>query len=130
MMKVKAAWRIFFPPRVADMTPKDAGKKRLRMILVADRCGMNQASLFEMKHSIVQVVSEFVEIEGEELVDVNISADQDVGTIYTVNVPVRRVKPQVRCLLEGEDAEADGIVMQWDTSDPDADPSDRFPFGC
>ena len=37
------------------MTPKDAGKKRLRMILVADRCGMNQASLFEMKHSIVQV---------------------------------------------------------------------------
>ena len=41
--------------RVADMTPKDAGKKRLRMILVADRCGMNQASLFEMKHSIVQV---------------------------------------------------------------------------
>ena len=29
----------------------------------------------------------------------NISADQDVGTIYTVNVPVRRVKPQVRCLL-------------------------------
>ena len=47
----------------------------------------------------LQVVSEFVEIEGEELVDVNISADQDVGTIYTVNVPVRRVKPQVRCCL-------------------------------
>lgn len=128
--KVQAAWRIFFPPKPADMTPKDEGKKRLRMILVADRCGMNQSSLYEMKHSIVQVVSEFVEVEGDELVDVNVSADGEQGTIYTVSVPVRRVKPQARLSLgEGEEA-ADGVTMEWENDDPDADPSARFPYGC
>ena len=129
VFKVQAAWRIFFPPKPADMTPKDEGKKRLRMILVADRCGMNQSSLFEMKHSIVQVVSEFVEVEGEEMVDVNVSADGEQGTIYTVSVPVRRVKPQARLPLEG-DADTDGVTMEWEKDDPDADPSARFPFGC
>ena len=130
--KVQAAWRIFFPPKQADMTPKDEGKKRLRMILVADRCGMNQSSLYEMKHSIVQVVSEFVEVEGDELVDVNVSADGEQGTIYTVSVPVRRVKPQARLSLgEGDPEAADnGVTMEWETDDPDADPSARFPFGC
>lgn len=37
--KLKAAWRIFFPERPRPLSPKDEGKKRLRMILVADRCG-------------------------------------------------------------------------------------------
>lgn len=132
VFKVQAAWRIFFPPKQADMTPKDEGKKRLRMILVADRCGMNQSSLYEMKHSIVQVVSEFVEVEGDELVDVNVSADGEQGTIYTVSVPVRRVKPQARLSLgEGDPEAADnGVTMEWENDDPDADPSARFPFGC
>ena len=131
VIKVQAAWRIFFPPKAADMTPKDEGKKRLRMILVADRCGMNQSSLYEMKHSIVQVVSEFVEVEGAEMVDVNVSADGEQGTIYTVSVPVRRVKPQARLPL-GEDGgeAAEGVTMEWEKEDPDADPSARFPFGC
>ena len=131
VFKVQAAWRIFFPPKAADMTPKDEGKKRLRMILVADRCGMNQSSLYEMRHSIVQVVSEFVEVEGEETVDVNVSADGEQGTIYTVSVPVRRVKPQARLSLgEGEVEAADGVTMEWEKDDPDADPSARFPYGC
>jgi len=132
VFKVQAAWRIFFPPKQADMTPKDEGKKRLRMILVADRCGMNQSSLYEMKHSIVQVVSEFVEVEGDELVDVNVSADGEQGTIYTVSVPVRRVKPMARLSLgEGDPEAADnGVTMEWENDDPDADPSARFPFGC
>ncbi len=132
VFKVQAAWRIFFPPKQADMTPKDEGKKRLRMILVADRCGMNQSSLYEMKHSIVQVVSEFVEVEGDELVDVNVSADGEQGTIYTVSVPVRRVKPQARLSLGEGDPEAaeNGVTMEWENDDPDADPSARFPFGC
>ncbi len=131
VFKVQAAWRIFFPPKAADMTPKDEGKKRLRMILVADRCGMNQSSLFEMKHSIVQVVSEFVEVEGDEMVDVNVSADGEQGTIYTVSVPVRRVKPQARLSLgEGETETSEGVTMEWENDDPDADPSARFPFGC
>ena len=35
--KVQAAWQIFFPPRPKSLTPKSEAKKRLRMILVADR---------------------------------------------------------------------------------------------
>ena len=35
--KVKAAWRIFFPEKQKPLSPKEEGKKRLRMILVADR---------------------------------------------------------------------------------------------
>ena len=35
--KIKTAWRIFFPERERPLSPKEEGKKRLRMILVADR---------------------------------------------------------------------------------------------
>jgi len=98
--KFKAAWNIFFPPTERTRKPRSAreeGKNRLRMILVADRCGMTQSSLYEMKHSIVQVLSDFVEVEGgEDLVDVSVTADGEAGTIYSVSVPVRRIKPSVR----------------------------------
>ena len=50
---------------------------------------MNQASMYEMRHSIVKAVSDFVEIEGEEMVEVNISTEADLGTVYSVAVPVR-----------------------------------------
>lgn len=50
---------------------------------------MNQASMYEMRHSIVKAVSEFVEIEAEDLVEVNISTEPEMGTVYSVAVPVR-----------------------------------------
>ena len=37
LAKLKAAWRIFFPEKPKSLSPKEEGKKRLRMILVADR---------------------------------------------------------------------------------------------
>ncbi len=93
---------------------------------------MNAASLYEMKNSIVRVVSEYVDIEAEELVDVNITMDTDLGTtasrrIYSVAVPVRRVKPVAMVPLG--DPDADGVTLQWDPSDENSDPSSRFPFG-
>lgn len=97
--KFRAAWNIFFPPseKSKHRSAREEGKNRLRMILVADRCGMTQSSLYEMKHSIVQVLSDFVEVEGgEDLVDVSVTADGEAGTIYSVSVPVRRIKPSVR----------------------------------
>lgn len=36
--KLQLAWRIFFPEQPREMSPKEEGKQRLRMILVADRC--------------------------------------------------------------------------------------------
>lgn len=102
--KLRAAWNIFFPPSSEAArggrrarSAREEGKNRLRMILVADRCGMTQSSLYEMKHSIVKVLSDFVEVEGgEDLVDVAVTADGDAGTIYSVSVPVKRIKPTVR----------------------------------
>lgn len=80
--------------------------------------------------------------------------DPEIGTIYSVAVPVRRVKPALRPPMSEEAAPA-GIVsrcmpdsskrmlfytflnislsgscfLQWDPNDPDSDPADQFPFG-
>ncbi|KAK9801864.1 hypothetical protein WJX73_003492 [Symbiochloris irregularis] len=132
--KLRLAWRIFFPEQQTNLSAKDEGKNRLRMILVADRCGMNQTSLYEMKQSIVNVVSDYVDLEAEELVEVNISMDVALGTVYSVAMPVKRVKPQARLPGTAEDSDgsetADGITMEWDDDNPDSDPSAQFPYGC
>ena len=47
--KCAAAYRIFFPPGQRNLSPKELGRNRLRMILVADRCSMNPSSLSDMK---------------------------------------------------------------------------------
>lgn len=101
MTKIKAAWRIFFPEK-KYLSPKEEGKKRLRMILVADRCGMSSDSLAGMKESIVRAMSDFVEVEAEEAVETNMSMDPEVGTIYSVAVPIRRVKPVFRPEVGGQ----------------------------
>jgi septum formation topological specificity factor MinE len=98
------------------------------MILVADRCGMSPTGMAEMKKNILKALEEFVDIESEEQIDVSISLEPEVGTIYCVAVPVRRVKPEARAGFEGE---ADGLqVLEWDPSDKESDPSSRFPMGC
>lgn len=48
--KCAAAYRIFFPPQQRNLSPKELGRNRLRMILVADRCSMNPSSLSDMKY--------------------------------------------------------------------------------
>jgi hypothetical protein len=94
---------------------------------------MNQASLYEMKHSIVKVVQDYVDIEGEELVEVNVTMDPDMGTIYSVAVPVKRVKPQARLPTSEGALDVDGITLEWDAGAPadgEGDLSSRFPYGC
>ena len=93
---------------------------------------MNQSSLYEMKQSIVNVVSDYVDIEAEELVEVNISMDVALGTVYSVAIPVKRVKPQARLpnTEEPDETTPDGITMEWDLDDSESDPSGRFPYGC
>jgi hypothetical protein len=48
--------------------------------------------------------------------------DPEIGTIYSVAVPVRRVKPTMRPSMADDSA-------LFDPSDPNADPADQFPFG-
>ena len=94
--KVKAAFAIFFPPSEEETARLEA-KKRLRMILVADRCAMSGAAMSAMKSKVVDVVSEFLDFA--EDADVEISTTQDptgeaITTMYAVSIPVRGVKPQ------------------------------------
>ncbi|KAH7307452.1 hypothetical protein KP509_22G059600 [Ceratopteris richardii] len=69
-------------------------KQRLKMILVSDRCAISEDAKRKIVDNVVLSLSAFVEIDSEENVQLNVSADADVGTLYSVIVPVRRVKPQ------------------------------------
>ena len=99
------------------------------MILVADRCGMNETSMLAMKSRVLAAVADFVDIAAEEQVMVNVTMDESVGTVYSVSMPVKRVKPQARLPFGEDSTTADGVVIQWDEEDSESDPSDRFPFG-
>lgn len=124
--KLKLAWNIFFPEKQATMSPKEAGKQRLRMILVADRCGMSPASLSEMKRTIVKALSDFVDIESDADIEVSISTEPQLGTIYCVAIPISRVKPDAKIPAE---LDGDGVTLEWDPDNFDSDPSGRFPMG-
>jgi len=55
LAKLGAAYRIFFPERPKSLSPKDEVKQRLKMILVADRCGLTPGSMSAMKSGILEV---------------------------------------------------------------------------
>lgn len=44
--------------------------------------------------NIVEALSDFVEIESQDTVQLSLSVDADLGTMYSVTIPVRRVKPE------------------------------------
>jgi septum formation topological specificity factor MinE len=139
--RARAAWRVMFPARArpaSSLTPKEAGKQRLRMILVADRCGMAAASLSDMKAAVVRVLADYVEVDGgEDLVEIKVSSDQELGTVYSVAVPVRRVKPSARTMGDGRgDTVMPGpggaeVAISWEAlaEEADKDPAARFPYG-
>ena len=61
--------------------------------------------------------------------EVNVTTDPDLGTIYSVAVPVKRVKPTARVGLEEDVAEQGVSSVEWDADEWDADPAARFPWG-
>eukprot|EP00879_Flechtneria_rotunda_P003497 GHRR01003727.1.p1 GENE.GHRR01003727.1~~GHRR01003727.1.p1 ORF type:complete len:218 (+),score=61.59 GHRR01003727.1:265-918(+) len=128
MTKMKLAWNIFFPDAPTEVRPKEEAKQRLRMILVADRCGMSPAGLTEMKRNILTAIEDFVDIDSEENIDVNITTDPDVGTVYSVAVPIRRVKPEARLALNAE-GQIEDLTFEWNPDELDSNPSARFPYG-
>ena len=128
--KVSLAWRIFFPDAPKEASPKEEVKKRLKMVLVADRCGMSPQNLGEMKTSIVRALQDYVDIEQEDAIEVAISTSPELGTVYSVNIPIRRVKPDTRLEALPKGQLSDGVTIEWDENDWNSDPSARFPMGC
>ncbi|KAJ7552219.1 hypothetical protein O6H91_06G046500 [Diphasiastrum complanatum] len=92
------AWRVLFPDRKAS--PRQIGsnalvaKERLRMILISDRCSVNDLAKKKIMDNIVGALADFVVIESEEKIQLNVSLDPDLGAVYAVTVPIRRVKPE------------------------------------
>jgi len=65
------------------------------------------AVIFEAKQkvlsNVVDTLPDILEIDSEDKVQLSVSADSDLGTIYSITVPVRRLKPEYH---DEEDLEA------------------------
>ncbi|XP_073032923.1 cell division topological specificity factor homolog, chloroplastic-like [Primulina eburnea] len=93
--RLNLAWKIIFPsPRSRNNSNARIAKQRLKMILFSDRCAVSDEAKQKIVSSIVTVLSDFVEIESQDSVQLSVSTDADVGTIYSVTVPVRRVRSE------------------------------------
>ncbi|KAJ0242793.1 Cell division topological specificity factor [Hirschfeldia incana] len=93
--RLNLAWKIIFPSQSSRRSSNARiAKQRLKMILFSDRCDVSDEAKRKIVNNIVHALSDFVEIESEEKVQLNVSTDGDIGTIYSVTVPVRRVKPE------------------------------------
>nr|AAY68293.1 chloroplast division site regulator [Physcomitrium patens] len=92
--RLARAWAILFPAKSNPSSNASIAKQRPKMILISDRCSVNDDAKRRIVTNIVGALSDFVEIESEDKVQLNVSSDPDLGTVYSVTVPVRRVRPQ------------------------------------
>ncbi|KAL8157324.1 hypothetical protein AgCh_002138 [Apium graveolens] len=93
--RLNLAWKIIFPsPASKRKSNANIAKQRLQMILFSDRCAVSDEAKQKIVSNVVKALSDFVEIESQDKVQLNVSTDAAVGTIYSVTVPVRRVKSQ------------------------------------
>ena len=93
--RLSLAWKILFPsPTTRRNSNANIAKQRLKMILFSDRCAVSDEAKQKIVSNIVGALSEFVEIDSEDKVHLNVSTDPDLGTVYSITVPVRRVKPE------------------------------------
>ncbi|KAL2904065.1 Cell division topological specificity factor-like protein chloroplastic [Bienertia sinuspersici] len=93
--RLNLAWKIIFPPpKTRRNSNAMIAKQRLKMILFADRCAVSDEAKQKIVKSIVSALSDFVEIESQEKVQLNVSTDTELGTVCSVTVPVRRVKSE------------------------------------
>lgn len=93
--RLNLAWKILFPsPSTRRNSNAKIAKQRLQMILLSDRCAVTDEAKQMIVSNIVGALSDFVEIDSQDKVQLSVSADSDTGTVYSVTVPVRRVKPE------------------------------------
>ncbi|XP_042373745.1 cell division topological specificity factor homolog, chloroplastic-like [Zingiber officinale] len=101
--RLSLTWRMLFPTKVRNNSNAKTAKQRLKMILFSDRCDISDEAKQKIINNIIEALSEFVEIDSLDKVQLNVSTDTDLGTLYSVTIPVRRVRP------EYQDSEEDYI---------------------
>ncbi|XVF03262.1 hypothetical protein REPUB_Repub04eG0246100 [Reevesia pubescens] len=93
--RLNLAWKIVFPsPASRRSSNANIAKQRLKMILFSDRCAVSEEAKQKIVKNIVRALSDFVEMESNDKVQLNVSTDTDLGTIYSVTVHVRRVNAE------------------------------------
>eukprot|EP00262_Sarcandra_glabra_P007609 TRINITY_DN20497_c0_g1_i1.p1 TRINITY_DN20497_c0_g1~~TRINITY_DN20497_c0_g1_i1.p1 ORF type:complete len:231 (+),score=27.95 TRINITY_DN20497_c0_g1_i1:137-829(+) len=93
--RLSLAWKMLFPPTfVRRSSNAKIAKQRLKMILFSDRCAVSDEAKRLIVSNIVGALSNFVEIDSQDKVQLNVSTDPNLGTMYSVTVPVRRVKAE------------------------------------
>ncbi|KAG8498833.1 hypothetical protein CXB51_005675 [Gossypium anomalum] len=87
--------KIVFPsPATRRSSSANIAKQRLKMLLLSDRCAVSDEAKQKIVKNIVRTLSDFVEMESKDKVQLSVSTDSDLGTIYSVTVPVQRVKAE------------------------------------
>ncbi|KAL6509963.1 hypothetical protein OROMI_034981 [Orobanche minor] len=74
--RLNLAWKIIFPSPATKGIP------------------MQTLPNNKIVTKVVSALSDFVEIESQDRVQLSVSTDPDIGTIYSVTVPVRRVRSE------------------------------------
>ncbi|KAM0961604.1 hypothetical protein FF1_020982 [Malus domestica] len=124
--RLNLAWKILFPsPTSRRSSNANIAKQRLKMILFSDRCAVSDEAKRLIVNNIVHALSDFVEIESRDKVQLSVSADTDVGTIYSVTVPVRRVKPEYQI---GDETGTITNIEYKDTGDSSGSVDVKFDF--
>ncbi|XP_009356354.2 cell division topological specificity factor homolog, chloroplastic [Pyrus x bretschneideri] len=124
--RLNLAWKILFPsPASRRSSNANIAKQRLKMILFSDRCAVSDEAKRLIVNNIVHALSDFVEIESRDKVQLSVSADTDVGTIYSVTVPVRRVKPEYQI---GDETGSITNIEYKDTGDSSGSVDVKFDF--
>ncbi|WCJ22173.1 hypothetical protein M5689_004272 [Euphorbia peplus] len=124
--RLNLAWKIIFPsPARRNSSNARIAKQRLKMILFSDRCAVSDEAKRRIVNNIVGALSEFVEIESQDKVQLNVTADSDLGTVYSVTVPVRRVKPEYQ---ETEEAGTITNIEYKDRGETSGSVDVRFDF--
>jgi len=88
------ALSVLFASPAKQPSAADIGKERLRVVLFSDRAELSPEVYDDLRESVVRALSAYVEISDEEDVNMSVSAVPDMGTVFSVTVPVKRLKRQ------------------------------------
>ncbi|XP_076889837.1 cell division topological specificity factor homolog, chloroplastic-like [Bidens hawaiensis] len=110
--RLTLARKVVFPsPSMIKNSNASVAKQRLKMILFSDRCAVSDEAKQKIVGNIVNALSDFVVIESQDKVHLNVSTDPTLGTVYSVTVPVRWVK------AEYQEEDEEGTVVNVEDKD-------------